>query len=103
MIKSTKDRQGYRNEITDFLDKYLLDDFCEYRDIYSNYIYDTSFNNRWLIRVPGATRGNILVEDGIIKSIEIYEDSFCYKREVLDHIDKFIGCKIDLGGNNECE
>lgn len=103
MIKSRRTRQGYRNEITDFLDKYLLDDFCEFREIYSNYIYDEPFNNRWLIRVPGATRGNILVEDGIVKSIEIYEDSFCYKREVLDHINQFIGREIDLGGDIVCE
>lgn len=92
MIKSTKNRYGYINEVTHYLDKFLV--FSSQQC--SNYIYDSPANDRWLIRVPGATRGNILVKDGLIKEITLYEDSFCYRREVLDNINQFIGKKIDL-------
>lgn len=95
MIFSTKDRQGYRNEITDYLDKYLIKcDGCI--DLYSNYIFDEDVNGNWAIRVPGATRGHIKVENGVVEKIKLYEDSFCYTRDVYDGLDKFIGMKIDL-------
>lgn len=96
MIKSKKNRQGYKNDITEYLDEYLIK--CEgCIDFYSNYIYDEPINGNWAIRVPGATRGHIKIEDGIIKEIKLYEDSFCYKREVLNNLDQFIGKSIDLG------
>lgn len=95
MIKSRKNWQGYKNEVTDYLDDYLIKcDGC--RDFYSNYIFDEPINGNWAIRVPGATRGHIKIEDEIIKEIKLYEDSFCYKREVFDNLDEFIGRKIDL-------
>lgn len=92
MITSREDWQGYRNEITDYLDKYLIAD-CRG---WNNYIYNHPIENKWLIRVPGATRGNFEVKNGVITSIELYEDSFCYKKEVLDNLNQFIGRKIDL-------
>lgn len=96
MIKSKRDWQGYKNEITDYLDKYLVK--CnDCADFYSTYIYDTPIDNKWLIRVPGATRGNINVVNGTIESIVLYEDiSFCYEKEVLDNLSQFFGRKIDL-------
>ena len=96
MIKSKKNWQGYKNEITEYLDKYLIKCYgC--RDFYSNYIYPNPQDNFWIIRVPGASRGNIEVVEGIIKNITLYEDSFCYERDVLDNLNQFIGKKIDLG------
>lgn len=94
MIKSRRNWQGYRNEITDYLDEYLEHEMC--RDFYSNYIYSTPNGNHWIIRVPGASRGNIEIIDGVIKNIILYEDSFCYKKEVLDNLHQFIGRRIDL-------
>lgn len=101
MIKSIRNWQGYRNEITDYLDEFLLDGYARGCDADSNYIYDrpvvkSQRESYWGIRVPGATRGEMLIEDGIIKNIKLYEDTFCYKREVLDNIDKFYGKAIDL-------
>lgn len=95
MIKSIKDQQGYKNQITVYLDEYLIK--CEgCVDFYRNYIYDEPKDNKWAIRVPGATRGHIEVEGGIIKEIELYEDRFCYSKEVYDNLNKFIGMEIDL-------
>lgn len=95
MIKSIKNWQGYKNIITDYLDKYLIKcDNCE--GFYSNYIYTEPINGKWAIRVPGATRGYIKIENGIIEEIELYEDSFCYSTSVYDELDKFIGMEIDL-------
>ena len=54
------------------------------------------------IRVPGATRGHIKVDDNlIIQDLVIYEDSYtatwaCYMPEVLEVRAKFIGTKLDL-------
>lgn len=95
MIQSKHIWIGIVNEITDYLDKYLLKcDDCD--DYYRNYIYDKPIGNKWLIRVPGATRGNIEVEDGVIKNITLLEDSFCYRKEVLDNLPQFFGKEIDL-------
>ena len=94
MIKSRKNWQGYRNEITDYLDRYLISEYLRYFD--GNYIYPNPQGNIWIIRVPGASRGNIEIVEGIIKNITLYEDSFCYERDVLDNLNQFIGKKIDL-------
>ncbi len=96
MITSEISWDGYRNEITYYLDKYLIGVF----DDFDNYIYPTEIDNKWLIRVPGATRGHIQVVQGKIADITLYRDSFCYKEEVLDNINQFIGKEIDLGKDN---
>lgn len=93
MIISKKRSYGLVNEVTEYLDKYLIGNLHEY---YYNYIYEEPSDNKWLIRVPGATRGNILIENGVIKHIELYDDSFCYRKEVLFNLDQFIGKSIDL-------
>lgn len=96
MIESKKNWKGYKNKITEYLDRYLIK--CEgCVDFYSNYIYDSPHGNLWIIRVPGASRGNIEIVNGIVTNITLYEDSFCYEREVLDDINQFIGEEIDLG------
>ena len=95
MIKSTKIRRDYKSEITDYLDKHLIKCYgCS--DFYSNYIYSEPVNGYWAIRVPGATRGHIKVEDGVVKEIKLYEDTFCYGESVFDELNKFVGRKIDL-------
>lgn len=95
MIKSEKNWQGYRNEVTNYLDRYLIK--CEgYAKFFGNYIYPNPQGSHWIIRVPGASRGNIEIIDGVIKSITLYEDSFCYDKKVFDELNQFIGRKIDL-------
>ena len=95
IITSVRNRKGYINGVTKFLDEYLIK--CEnYSDFYYNYICDEPFNDDWAIRVPGATRGHIKIKDGVITEIKLYEDSFCYDEKVYDNLDKFIGMKIDL-------
>lgn len=95
MIKSVKDRQGYKNQITDYLDDHLIK--CEgCVDFYRNYIFDEPRDNKWAIRVPGATRGHIEVENGKVKEIVLYEDSFCYSQDVYNNLNIFIGMEIDL-------
>ena len=95
MIKSKKNWQGYRNEVTDYLDEYLIKcDGCA--KFFGNYIYPNPQDNHWIIRVPGASRGNLEIIDGVIKNITLYEDSFCYRKEVLDELKQFLGMEIDL-------
>ena len=97
MIESKRGSFGYKNEITEYLDKYLIK--AEYTiDIYSNYIYPSPHGNKWIIRIPGMSVGNIEIVDGIVKSIKLNEDSFCYEKEVLNNLNKFIGRRIDLQG-----
>lgn len=96
MITSIKNWQGYKNDITKYLDEYLIK--CEgCREFYSSYIYESPVNGNWAIRVPGATRGHINIDNGVIKEIELYKDRFCYTKDVYNNLNQFIGLEIDLG------
>lgn len=90
--------------ITEELDKYRI-----LKDSWSKtYLYgdengvEISQYGLIAIRVPGATRGYIKVDENlIIQDLVIYEDSYkaalaCYKSEVLEVRAKFIGSKLDL-------
>lgn len=96
IVSEKKYSCAYVNDITRYLDRYLIR--CnDCLDLYSNYIFNEPVNGNWAIRVPGATRGHIKIEDGVVTEIKLYEDSFCYKKDVFDDLKKFIGMKIDLG------
>lgn len=89
-ITNRKVRKGYKNEITDYLDEYLIG-----RCDYYSYIDDLSMKDSWLIRVPETTRGAIKVENDIIKEIIIHEDTGkCYKPSVFENLNKFVGMNI---------
>ena len=89
-------RNGYNEYVNDFtreLDKYtegsIIDMFC-------NYIYREPIRGTYVFRYPGATRGNITVDENmIITGIRIYEDSMeLYKNHPKDIFDKYIGLKL---------
>lgn len=53
---------------------------------------------KWLIRYPGATRGNIQVDfNGIITGIDLYDDEYhtddIYVENIRDIFSKYIGMK----------
>lgn len=62
--------------------------------------------NKWnwvSFRYPGATRGGLRIEDGIIKEIQIDESSYneesgiaCYRPCVVEVTRRFLGTKFDL-------
>lgn len=94
------------NEITDYLDQFLIQSNYPYED--DNYIvgYGKAPNDPYtyiyLIRTPGETRGCIRLNEtyDIISHIEIYgdfPDTYCYAEpyDVLTKKlqDKFIGMK----------
>jgi len=97
--------EEYYCEITDKLDEYLLGGV---RRFYRTYMCDYGDRKRfngeegyiYLIRVPGATRGCVMVNpEGVIDRMEIYEDSYagrlnCYRSDVVNVTSEFMGCKI---------
>lgn len=92
MIRSKKTERGYVNKITKYLDKHLT----EKHDIPYTYINIYPSNNTWLIRTPCSTRGMIIIKDGIIKDILLFDDNFCYDKKVFKGLDEFKGENIDL-------
>lgn len=109
----------YLCEITDELDKFNVyldkENDPEYRELMRSYIMrPESESNIWhiLIRNPGATRGCIYVVpyDGkwAVTKVELYPDTAinttskigCYKPEVLDILESFVGYCIDFGELN---
>lgn len=115
----------YRNNFTKFIDKYRINKIMEledwYRDMMSTYLcYSDIENNDYengvkhiAFRLPGATRGHIVVDkDYIIKDIVFYKETcFGYKinelnayrpEVVADTTKKFRDTKLDLE-NGEVE
>lgn len=99
----------YRNDITDFLDNYLIQVWKTHmsQDImFGTYLLRDEIDNHFYIRFPGATRGAIyftkLDDDSYrITDIRMYKSAFdtvvgCYKnsKEVLDGLKQFIGKRI---------
>lgn len=93
MITSERGTYGYVNDLTRHLDKYLVGTVTRR---WCTYIYDDPCGDNWLLRVPGATRGYVTVVEGIITEVKLHEDSFCYKPEVLDTLNQFLGMKIKI-------
>lgn len=64
-----------------------------------NYIYDECFDNRYIIRCMGASRGCIDVDsNNVIQSIRIYHDEYktyrIYHENIDDILKQFIGYKL---------
>lgn len=93
----------WHTNLTEELDKYLLVKYPFNKTYLWGYEEGVEIDNNIIsFRVPGATRGHIVVtEDFIIKEIVIYKDAYdsvwaCYKPEVVEIIPKYIGTKIEL-------
>lgn len=112
----------YRNDFTRFLDEYRKDTIMKqedwFRNCMSTYLwypdieddfkfYDGVKGKIIAFRLPGATRGHILVDkDYVIKEIVFYKDTCfghkineinCYKEEVVEAANKeYIGKVLDI-------
>lgn len=100
MITTKKNNFGYFNEITQYLDKYLILD----PEWSHTYIYEKPIGDTWLIRIPGATIGKLKIKNNIIEDINLYEDDCiyklrCYDKSVLENLNQFIGEKITFKKN----
>lgn len=99
----------YRNDITDFLDNYLIQVWKTRmsQDImFGTYLLRDEIDNYFCIRFPGATRGAVcftkLDDDSyLITDIRMNKAAFdtvigCYKNsgEVLDGLKQFVGKRI---------
>lgn len=93
-------------ELTNFLDGYTRD-FDIIKNCFSghaNYLdhYETRGNEEiYSIRVPGATRGHVILVEGIVKEIEIYDlKVYCYTLKPEDMTEvcmkRFKGMKLEL-------
>lgn len=93
IISRKDDIDRYFNEITTYLDKYLITDNI---NIYKNYIYEEKIDNKWIIRIPGCSVGCIEVDDNnFIKNIILYDDSIeWYDIRVLNNLHKFYDIKL---------
>ena len=90
-------------EITDLLDEYLIESHKKHNWLRS-YLCDYD-NDTFCIRVPGATRGYIKLEENVIKEIDLYDDTAfskdlgCYdekrKSELIERLNSFIGSTIN--------
>ena len=98
-----KNLNGFYNEITYFLDNYT-EKFFGTPSCDNNYIIDCGLANDnpeihvYVIRVPGATRGRILVDERTnkINFIEIYRNDkiYCYSKPyniLTEELQIFIG------------
>lgn len=87
-------RDNYYCELTLDLDKRLIE--SKKNEYFNNYIYKFSFDTKQsAIRFPGATRGCIYHENGIITNIKIYDDSNCYIDGTEDFLSKkYVGIKL---------
>lgn len=97
--KLNEELDFYVNEVTEFLDKFLISNY-DYTYIYSE-PYDVK-DGLYVFRCQGATRGYLQIEKGIIKDIKLYDLAThykvgCYSKDVIEAIKKYIGKEIDLG------
>lgn len=112
----------YRNDFTRFLDEYRSDNILIglepfWQKVMSTYLcyndieddirsYDLQPERHIAFRVPGATRGHVEVDENfVIKKIVFYPDTCfnsnhngieCYKKEVVEASNKFIGTVLDI-------
>lgn len=88
-----KDFNEMVNDLTREMDEHLLQDkkfpFCY------TYLLPDLKGERFILRYPGATRGQLYVDkNNIITEILLNENRSCYKDTVKDIIQKYIGIKI---------
>ena len=102
ILYSTKDLLGYRNELTEELDKFCV--FKHGNCRFYNYLVKFT-DSLLLIRYPGATRGCVEVDgNGFIKKIELYKNDalpILYKEAARETIQRFIGFQILFIGGKE--
>ena len=97
----------YYGELTEYMDRFLISSRKKMKRYLGTYVMSPLKLETWgedilcIIRVPGATRGKIVVdEENIVKEIVIYPDSAlgcvrCYQKSILkEKFKKFIGCKL---------
>lgn len=94
ITKKESKLKDYTNDLTREMDSFLKSN----NKHFENYIYD-KFQNKWIIRYPGATRGYIEVdENDIIVDIVLYHDSMetdkIYLPEIRECFSKYIGMKL---------
>ena len=90
------------NAFTREMDSYLIPKLKELKEkngYGATYFYEYPFGNKWLFRYPGATRGNVEVDDNmIIKKITLYDDEYhtddIYEPNVRRCFEKYIGMKL---------
>lgn len=88
----------YTSELTKEMDTYLLHP----HHCLKTYMVEFETTDKkvtWVIRYPGATRGCMVEENGIITEIKFYQDSCyetlkTYRKEMESIIDKYIGLKV---------
>ena len=90
----------YYGEITEDLDKHLCDGGGHPEYGWRTYIMHHTDNKDgstiWIFRVPGATRGRIIVDNkDIIVEFEVYnETGDCYEEAVSEVCNKYIGYEL---------
>ena len=103
--------EDLRNEFTADCDKYLLPQYKRMleKGYKQTYFYDNGRlvyhaevkEHHMILRVPGATRGHVVIDNNVIKNIVFYPDTAyltgprcvgCYSEDVVNAIkDKWIG------------
>jgi hypothetical protein len=93
-----KGDSAFYNDMTKEFDNYLL-----YKGTFETYIMEPeefTDGRSCALRVPGATRGAVVVdENNVITEIVLYEDTCfgkvaCYDRSILDILPSYIGAKL---------
>jgi hypothetical protein len=97
ILLTKRNHSGFENDLTREMDKHRSYE----SEISHTYIYDHQLNKgSWALRLPGATRGSIIVDnENAIKDINLYEDTCfgrlgCYKESVREMVRRFVGYKI---------
>jgi hypothetical protein len=96
------------NEFTEVCDSCELDSTASYFGL-GTYFWGNEDGvmineNGWVsFRYPGATRGGLRIEDGMIKEISVDESSYtedsgiaCYRPCIREVVGRFLGTKFDL-------
>lgn len=109
-------------ELTEYMDNFLIDSKKESK-LFCTYLYNDIgvFSKEGFLqiafRVPGATRGSIIVRrldsnkfriEGVHFNVDVcFEICPCYKRDIVDAIDLYIGRVLDFSNvellNNNIE
>lgn len=97
MIKSVKNDAGYINEITKYLDEYLINKTENYFTYIEDDFEEDSFYISFVATIKALDEivGTIHIDEGTIKDISILNKSL-YSERVLDGINQFIDRVIDL-------